>query len=484
MRQPSVAVIGAGMSGICAAAKLQFAGIDDVAVYEKADRVGGTWRENTYPGLKCDVASRYYAYTFAPNPDWTHMFSPGAEIFAYLDRVVDDFGLRHKIRFEAEVHDATWTAEGRWRVRTRAGDERDFDFLISAAGVLHHPRTPEIPGLETFNGACFHSARWDHAVPLDGRRVGVVGNGSTGVQITTALARRCAFTVFQRTPQWVFPIANPAVSKHTRRLLRQYPALNRIWGRIGYRFHQHLFENVFCRAVIQPGWQRTFVTIVSRLHLRSVRDPQLRARLTPTDKPMCKRMVFAGGFYGAFERYGAQLVDSPIDHVTERGIVTADGALHELDVIVLATGFHAHAYLQPVELHGPDGTRLSEVWSDEPRGYRTVALPGFPNFFLLLGPHSPIGNQSLFMITETQVDYVLQWIESWQRAEYTAAAPKPEATEAFNAEMRAAYPRTIWTSGCDSWYLGKDGLPALWPWSPHAHRDMLAARRVEEWVIE
>jgi cation diffusion facilitator CzcD-associated flavoprotein CzcO len=195
-------------------------------------------------------------------------------------------------------------------------------------------------------------------------------------------------------------------------------------------------------------------------------------------------MIIASGFYEAFQRGHAELVDSAIDHVGEHGIVTADSAVHELDVIVLATGFHAHSYLQPVELHGPGGLTLSEVWRGEPRGYRTVALPGFPNFFLLLGPHSPIGNQSLFMITETQIDYVLQWIEAWRRGEYAAAAPRPEAAEAFNAEMKTAYPDTIWTSGCDSWYLGSDGLPALWPWSPQAHRDMLARPRTEEWLLE
>jgi cation diffusion facilitator CzcD-associated flavoprotein CzcO len=473
------------MSGICAAAKLQFAGVDDVVVHEKGDRVGGTWRENTYPGLYCDVPSRYYCYTFAPNPDWTHLFSPGPEIYAYLERVVDDLGLRAKIRFGSEVDEATWTSDGRWRLRTTGGDEEDYDFIISAAGILHHPRIPEIKGLEDFRGASFHSARWDHSVPLDGRRVALIGNGSTGVQITKALAPRCReFKLFQRTPQWVLPLGNHEYRRSTRRLLRNLPALNRLWGRLSYRFYQRIAEGTFGTAVIRPGWQRDLLSAICRLNLRRVRDPELRARLTPGDKPMCKRMIVAGGFYDEFERDGIDLVDAPIDHVTERGIVTGDGVEHEVDVIVLATGFHAHRYLQPVELVGPDGVRLSEVWSGEPHGYRTVALPGFPNFFLLLGPHSPVGNQSLFMITETQIDYVLQWIDAWRRSEFATASPSAEATEAFNAEMKTAYPDTIWTSGCDSWYIGKDGLPMLWPWSADAHRDMLATPRREEWELE
>ena len=484
-RAPRVAVVGAGMSGICAAAKLAAVGVDDVVVYEKADRVGGTWRENTYPGLSCDVPSRYYCYTFAPNPNWTHVFPPGAEVQAYFEKVVDDLGIRRKIRFGAEIEEAVWTDRSTWLVRTRGGDAAEYDFLISAAGVLHHPRMPDIPGLETFHGAVFHSARWDHTVPLDGRRVAVVGTGSTGVQITKALAPRCRqYKLFQRTPQWVFPLANLPYQPSTRWLLRRSPALNRWWGRRAYRFWQRIFESTFCIAVIAPGWQRALVSAMCRLNLQGVRDPRLRERLRPKDRPMCKRMVIAAGFYRALRHDGAELVDQSIDHVEPGGIVTADGRLHELDVIVLATGFHAHSYLRPVELIGPGGLRLSAVWQDEPRAYRTVALSGFPNFFLLLGPHSPIGNQSLFTITETQIDYAVQWIERWRAGDFTAASPRREAADRFNDEMRAAYPRTIWVSGCDSWYIGKDGLPALWPWSPQMHRSMLATPRPDEWNLE
>lgn len=484
-RSPRVAIVGAGMSGICAAAKLATAGIHDVVVYEKADRVGGTWRENTYPGLACDVPSRYYCYTFAPNPDWTHMFPPGAEVQAYLQKVADDLHIRPKIRFGTEIADAVWTERATWLVRTRNGDAAEYDFLISAAGVLHHPRTPDIEGLDTFEGAVFHSARWDHSVPLDGRRVAVVGTGSTGVQITKALAPRCReYKLFQRTAQWVFPLPNLPYRRPTRWLLRHSKALNRVWGRVAYRYWQRVFETTFCVAVVAPGWQRRLVSALCRWNLRGVKDPKLRERLRPKDLPMCKRMVIAAGFYKALEREGAELVDEPIDHVEPRGIVTAGGRLHELDVIVLATGFHAHSYLRPVELVGPGGLRLSEVWQDEPRAYRTVALPGFPNFFLLLGPHSPIGNQSLFTITETQVDYAMRWIERWRDGEYAAATPRRDAADRFNDEMRAVYPRTIWVSGCDSWYIGKDGLPALWPWTPQKHREMLATSRADEWDVE
>jgi len=253
-RDPRVAIIGAGMSGICTAAKLQPAGIHDFVVYEKADQVGGTWRDNTYPGLSCDVPSRYYSYTFAPNPDWTRLFSPGAEIHDYLRRVARELNIEPRIRYGAEVAEAEWIEDGRWRLRTTAGEEEEFDFIIAASGVLHHPRIPDIAGLDSFGGAAFHSARWDHSVPLDGRRVAVIGTGSTGVQITKALARRTAsYKLFQRTPQWVFPIGNPRYSAITRRLLNRFPGLNRRWGRLAYRFWQTIFEATFCHAVIHPG---------------------------------------------------------------------------------------------------------------------------------------------------------------------------------------------------------------------------------------
>ncbi len=482
-RDPRIAVIGAGMSGLCLAAKMRAAGMENVVLFEKADRVGGTWRENTYPGLSCDVPSRYYSYSFAPNPHWTRLYSPGAEIQEYLRRVARDLDLERHIRFRTEVQEAEWI-DGRWRVRTTDGAEEDFDFLVSAAGVLHHPRVADIPGLDSFAGASFHSAQWDHSVPLDGRRVAVIGSGSTATQITVALAPRCAeFKLFARTPQWVYPTPNPQYRQWSRLLLASFPALNGRWGRISYRFWQTVLEQVFGMAVIRPGWQRRLVTVSCHLHLRRVKDPALRERLRPKDKPACKRMIFASKFYKRFNDGDATLVDTPIDRVTEQGIRTTDGQLHELDVIVLATGFHAHTYLRPVELIGPDGLRLSKVWSGEPRGYRTIALPGFPNFFLLLGPHSPIGNQSLFMITETQVDYLLQWVERWRTGEYDAATPTEDATDAFQAEMRRAYPDTIWTSGCQSWYLGADGLPALWPFTPQDHRDMLAEPNLAEWEL-
>ena len=423
------------------------------------------------------ISSRYYSYTFAPNPDWTRVYSPGCEIWTYLDRVARDFDLQDRISLSSEVAEARWV-DGRWLLRTSGGEEAHYDFIITATGGLVHTVKPDIPGLESFAGASFHSAEWDHSVALEGRRIGVVGTGSTGIQITRALAPVAGrFELYQRTPQWILPIGNRRYTRPTRWAYRRFPALNRF----GYRSLQLQVERTLGRATVKPGFARWLIGALCRLHLRSVRDPELRRRFTPAYEPMCKRLVVSTNFYRQFNRSNVELVDGGIDHVEPRGIVTRDGRLHELDVIVLATGFDAHAYMKPLELVGPGGLRLSELWQGEPFGYRSVALPGFPNVFTLLGPHSPIGNQSIFTVSETQIDFALGLIDVWRRGEADAMWPTAEATERINAELREAAPTTIWATGCDSWYIGKDGVPHPWPWTPERHREMLATPLLSEW---
>jgi cation diffusion facilitator CzcD-associated flavoprotein CzcO len=479
LRTPRVAIIGGGMSGIGMGAKLRMAGVESFRIYEKAGGIGGTWHANTYPGLSCDVPSRYYSYTFAPNPNWTHVYSPGKEIWGYLDRVARDYDLYDRISLNTEVAEARWT-DSHWVVRTSEGEESAYDFLITGAGGLVHTHKPHIPGLDSFQGAWFHSAEWDHSVPLAGRRVGVIGTGSTGMQITRALAPVAGqFELYQRTPQWILPLANRRYSRPTRWLHRRIPALNRL----GYKIWQTQIEWLLGRATVKDGFARWFISAACRMHLRGISDPELRRRFTPDYQPMCKRLLMGTHFYDQFERPNVELVDTGIDHVEPRGIITQDGQLHELDVIVLATGFDAHAFLKPMELIGPGGLRLSELWDGEPFAYRTVALPGFPNVFTLIGPHSPFGNQSLFTISETQMDYALRFIELWRRGELDAASPTRPATDTYNAELRAAIPNTIWASGCQSWYIGKDGLPHAWPWTPERHREMLAEPQLDEWEL-
>jgi cation diffusion facilitator CzcD-associated flavoprotein CzcO len=462
------------MSGLCVAIALLRSGIENVTIYEKADEVGGTWRDNTYPGLTCDVPSRVYQYTFAKKPDWTRVFSPGGEIQAYFRGISDQFALRDRIRFGTEItharFDAAQSDRGRWVLRTNAGAESKVDFLISATGVLHHPRMPSIPGLDDFGGHAFHSARWDHDVTLRGRRIAVVGNGSTGVQLICGLAGVAGrVSLFQRTAQWVVPMPNPRYSRLASLTHQRMPWLDRL----AYRGYSLVFDT-FAVALTKPGLRRRLMGALCRASLRSVRDPALRAALTPTYQPMCKRLVISGGFYRAMQRDDVELVTAGIDHVERRGIVTADGQLHEMDIIVLATGFDTHAFFRPMELIGRDGIAADDVWRDGPRAYQTVSLPGFPNFFMMLGPHSPVGNHALTAVAESQANHILGWIERWRRGEFDTAEPTWPATEIYNEKLRAAMPDTVWTTGCNSWYLNKDGVPEVWPFTPAEHRAMLA----------
>jgi cation diffusion facilitator CzcD-associated flavoprotein CzcO len=480
MRTPRVAIIGAGQSGVGMGARLRRAGIDTFRIYEMRAGIGGTWHANAYPGLFCDVPSRSYQYKFAPNPDWSRLFSPGPEIRAYIEQVARDHDLPRNISFDTEVETVTWR-DTEWEVRTTTGDTEAFDFVITAAGALVRTRTPAIEGLESFAGRRFHSAEWEQDAELAGKRVAVIGTGSTGMQLTRAIGPIASkFELFQRTPQWVLPLINIPYGPVAKRIMRRFPFANQF----AYRFWQRVTEGTFGVAVIKAGWQRRLIAALCRAHLHVIRDPDLRRRMTPDYLPGCKRLVMGGGFYQQFRRSTVSLVDTPIDRIEPRGIVTADGILHEQDVIVMATGFSTNRYVLPVEFVGLGGTRLTDRWDPQPEAYRTVAVPGFPNVFMLIGPHSPFGNQSLFTISETQADFAMGWIEGWQRGEFDTVAPTEAATEAFNRDLRDALPGTIWTTGCDSWYIGADGLPAMWPWPPDRHAEMLAQPELGHWSME
>jgi cation diffusion facilitator CzcD-associated flavoprotein CzcO len=454
------AVIGAGMAGILSAIKLQEAGLTDFTVYEKADRLGGTWRENTYPGLSCDVPSHLYSYSFALNPEFSRRFSPGPEIYAYLEKVAHDFDVVKYCRFGEEVTTCAWD-DGRWHLETATGHTDVVDVVIAATGVLHHPRLPDIEGLDDFEGAVFHSARWDHRAPIDGARVGVVGTGSTAIQITGAVVDRVEhFSLFQRTAQWVMPGENPAYTEADLEKYRSDPA-------ILAELHRSLAEafGLFANAVVDatsPGCQMIADACLTNLET-NVHDAELRERLRPNYKAACKRLIISPNFYDAIQQPNAELVTSPIERVEAKGVRTADGVLHELDTLVLATGFHADAFMRPMKLKGRDGQTLDEAWEHRPAAYLSVSLPGFPNFFMLNGPNGPVGNFSLIEVAEIQFAYIRHLIEKLQSGAHEISATQ-EAMDAFEADREAAVPNTVWVTGCKSWYLDDRGIPMVWPW--------------------
>ncbi|MFB7722465.1 flavin-containing monooxygenase [Nocardia sp. NPDC056100] len=464
MNEPRIAVVGAGISGICMGVALRRAGFTDFTIFEKAADYGGTWRDNTYPGLVCDVPSRYYQFTFAMNPEWSQLYSAGPEIRDYLAGVAREHGLPAHTRFGVEVVGARFEGST-WRVRTSDGAERIFDFVLCATGFLHRPKRPDIAGLDDFAGTVMHSSRWDHTVDLTGKRVGVIGSGSTGTQLVSELGGKVPKVVmFQRTPQWILPTVNKRYRDVTKRLYQRLPLL----GSAAYQMNRGFFA-AFSQGLVHPGRIRSFIQWVVARNLRSVKDPELRRKLTPDYQAMCKRLVVSDRFYSVVQRTDVELVTSGIDHVKDGGVVTADGELHELDILVLATGFDSHAYMRPMAITGTEGRTLDQAWANGPRAFEGVMMPDFPNLFMLVGPHSPFANHPLTAVAEAQSSRIVGWLKRWCAGEFETVAPTAAATDRYNAMMRAAAPGTVWTTGCQSWYLGKDGLPELWPWSPNQY---------------
>ncbi|MEQ9142985.1 MAG: NAD(P)/FAD-dependent oxidoreductase [Parvibaculaceae bacterium] len=465
--QPSIAIIGAGMSGIAAVVKLREAGYTDLTVYEKADRVGGTWRENQYPGLSCDVPSRWYSFSFALNPDWTHRFSYGPEIQAYMEKTAKDFGVTDIVKFNTAVTDLSYEGP-QWRLTTGDGETVRYDIVISATGVLHKPSYPNIDGLDTFKGDMFHTARWDHSVPLEGRKVGIIGTGSTAAQIVGAITPKVGtMNVFQRTPQWMIPLPQRRYTAFTKWLMRTFPVLQRVT----YDFYYKTMCRNFGAATTGDQKKLQKIQEACTKHLNeAVADPELRKKLTPDYQAACKRLIFCSDFYPAITSDNANLITEGIKRIVPEGIETEDGVVHELDVLVLATGFDAGAFILPTKVTGENGRDLEAVWHGSPRAHRAVSVPGFPNFWMLEGPTGPVGNLSLITISERQIDYVISMLDKMRDEGLAGLVPTESAFEAYNEALRQRVPQTVWASGgCDSWYFDASGTPNLYPFPPEQY---------------
>jgi cation diffusion facilitator CzcD-associated flavoprotein CzcO len=461
-RNPSVAVIGAGMTGILMAIKLREAGITDITILEKAHKLGGTWRENTYPGVACDVPAHMYTYSFRGNPEWDYRFAHGDQIQQYFEQVAAEHGVTGQIRFNESLDECHYR-NGKWDLRTSQGNELTVDFVVAATGILHHPAYPEISGLDSFKGDMWHTARWNHDVDLRGKRVGIIGTGSTAIQVISEVSKTAAhLTVFQRTPQWVCRIPDKQYSEQDKEQLRgNQKAMDKLRERYSY-----LFSQTFTKAVTGGKWQHALINWLAKRNLRrSVKDPELRAKLTPDYAVGCKRLIFSNTFYDAMQRDNVYLETNGIDHIEEAGVATKDGRMHELDVLILSTGFKPFNFMRPMDLTGRDGLGIDEIWSKKVQAYRSVCLPGFPNFFLMLGPNSPIGNFSVIAMSEVQSKYVLKLIDHWRQGTLETIEATEEAKVRFNEHLRRGMGNTAWVGGCQSWYLDADGDPALWPYS-------------------
>jgi cation diffusion facilitator CzcD-associated flavoprotein CzcO len=474
-------IIGAGMAGLLAGIKLLERGDSDFVIYEKGDSVGGTWRENTYPGLSCDTPAHSYTYSFAYNPDWSAYYAPGPEIRQYFETVADRYGLKKFIRFGTEIASADWDGEA-WQVRTKDGQTDRGHVLVAATGVLHHPHVPEIAGLSDFAGACFHSARWDHAVPLDGRRIGVIGTGSTGVQIVCALAKRAGRLVqFQRSAQWIMPCPDTVYSEEDRRAFREDPSrIEQVRSGPEAAARRARFTTAIGDA--QSPELQEIQDIVERNLEESVRDPALREKLRPDYRAACKRMIFSPSYYQAVQEPAVFVEDGAIERVEPDGVRMRDGTFHDLDVLVLATGFKVDRFVRPIRIRGEDGLDLDAFWQDGPRAYYAVTVPHFPNLCLLNGPTGPVGNFSLIDIAEHQWRYFDQLVDLL-RSGHRAVSPTGAALADYEARRVERAKRTVFASGCKSWYLDRNGVPQVWPWSWDYFTEVMAAPRLADYVV-
>ena len=462
-RDPSIVIIGAGMTGIAMVIKLRKAGITNITVLEKKNKIGGTWRENTYPGVACDVPAHMYTYSFEPNPNWSHFFAHGDEIQKYFEHVVEKYDVERSIHFSEAVTDARYI-DGKWLVTSSKCKTYEADFMISATGILHHPAFPDIDGLNDFKGEMFHTAQWNHDVKIEkGKRVGVIGTGSTAAQAIPELIKAGAeVTVFQRTPQWILPLKNFAYSNRTKRLMNKFPLLPKLTNKLSIFVMQHLFT----KAVTGHFLQKKFLEICCKANLFfAVKDKVLRTKLRPNYKVGCKRVVINKTFYEGIQKENANLTTEGIDKITDKGVLTKDGKLHELDVLVLSTGFHPFNFMRPMNLVGREELHIEEAWSDHIQAYRSLMLPKYPNFFLMLGPYTPIGNFSVIAMSEVQGDYIIKVVDEWRKGRYDEVEAKVEAVNDFSTYVKAGLKKTAWVGGCKSWYLDSDGDPVLWPYT-------------------
>jgi cation diffusion facilitator CzcD-associated flavoprotein CzcO len=456
-----VAIIGTGFSGLGMAIRLREQGVEDFLVLERAANVGGTWWNNTYPGCACDVPSHLYSFSFAPNPDWSQTYSTQPEIRDYLRGIADRFDLRRSIRFGVEVRQASWDEDAqRWDIDTSGGRLR-ARVLVSGMGPLTEPRIPSVPGLESFEGSVFHSARWDHDVDLTGLRVAAVGTGASAIQFVPAIQPQVAqLHVFQRTAPWVVPHSNRSITRLERVLYRRVPLAQRVVRGTIYT----LRESLVLGFVKRPRLMRVVERLARRHIERQVPDAELRAKVTPDYTIGCKRILPSNRWYPALGKDNVELVPGGVESVGPRSVVGSDGVSREVDAIVFGTGFHVTDMPLGRALRGRGGTLLDDVWRGSPRAFLGTAIAGFPNLFILLGPNTGLGHNSMVYMIESQIAHVAAALGAMRRAGAATVEVRPEVSERYNADVDARMQGTVWNTGCASWYLDETGRNAtLWP---------------------
>jgi len=453
-------IIGAGFTGIGAAMRLAEAGVKDIIILERSDRVGGTWCDTTYPGASCDVPSLLYSFSFVKNPKWSRTYSPAPEICRRIEDMATRFDVHRHIRFNHEVSDLTFDGHaGAWTVKTKDHNQFCARTVILASGPLSDVSFPDIRGLDSYRGTKIHSARWDHDYDFTGKRVADIGTGASAIQIIPELVKRADFVkVFQRTPCWVLPRLDPYFGKATppavQALFAKVPATQRIARQALFWGHE-----ASASALV---WNTPLTSLVARLgqaHIHAqVKDPWMRRQLTPDFAPGCKRMLVSSDYYPALQRDNCKLIDWPIATLSPVGIRTSDGIEHHLDAIVFATGYDVHLTGPPFRVTGLDGRSLASEWADGAQAYKSISAHGYPNLFFMTGPNSGPGHNSLLVYVEGQLDYAVRGITTILDNDLRFLDVRDDVQRRYNTRIQRRLTKTTWMSGCNSWYLTKDGF--------------------------
>lgn len=473
---PSVLIIGTGFGGLGMAIQLKSAGINSFVILEKASAVGGTWRDNTYPGAACDVQSHLYSFSFEPRHDWSRKFGLQPEILGYMQHCVDKYGLAGHIRFNSEVASAAFDeTTNTWTVTTTGGESHTANIVITATGQLNQPAWPNIPGMESFTGKMFHSARWDHDHDLNGKKVAVIGTGASAIQFVPEIVPRVkSLGLFQRSAAWVLPKPDRPFYRWEQTLFRRIPAWDRLYRYLIYWKNESraLAFTRFNSLLEIFAWQ------AKRFASNEVENKEKLRHLIPDYRIGCKRILISNDWYQAVDQSHVELVTTGIDRIVEDGVVTNDGALHRVDAIIMGTGFAASEFLSPMAITGRNGVSLNRAWANGSEAYKGITVSGFPNLFMLYGPNTNLAHNSIVYMLESQFQYVLSCVRALQAEPGTAMDVKPDRLRDFSATVQQKLQNSVWESGCHSWYLDENGRNTVnWPGFTFTYRK--ATRQVD-----
>jgi cation diffusion facilitator CzcD-associated flavoprotein CzcO len=478
-----IIVVGTGFSGLCMGVKLREQGEDDFVLLERAGDVGGTWRDNTYPGCACDVESHLYSFSFEPNPNWSRMYAPQPEIYAYLKHVAAKYDLLRHIRFHANLVGSQYDeARKVWVVKAEDGRVFEGEILVSGMGGLSNPSIPDIKGIETFEGTTFHSATWNHDYDLVGKRVAVIGSGASAIQFVPKIAPQVdSLLYFQRTPPWVVPKMDRPIRPDETADFQANPWRQRL-ARIKLYW---TLEMRFLAFKFKPEWMGLVAKVAKHKIAQAITDPALRAKLTPDYTPGCKRLLISNDYYPALGRTNVEVITDGIQEVTARGVVTKDGKEHAVDAIIFGTGFKVQDPIPPKTVFGKGGEDLSVVWKEGAEAYMGISVAGFPNFFMLMGPNTGLGHNSMVFMIEAQANYIVGAIQTMKEHRIKALDIKPQAQARFVNDVQAELKQTVWNSGCKSWYIDEKGRnTTLWPGFTFAYRLKTRRFKLNKYTIE